>query len=106
VNNNKYENGTAIFTRSGAVARTFQRQIDGGQVGINIPTPVPLAFFSITGSRASFAKDLNFYGRLVCTSLHRSRQSDHCILWRKLNVVIDRKGLGTPTFKGFMADGV
>jgi hypothetical protein len=77
VNSKKYRNGTAIFTRSGAVARTFQHEIDGGQVGINIPIPVPLAFFSITGSRASFAGDLNFCGRLVCTSLHRSRQSHH-----------------------------
>jgi acyl-CoA reductase-like NAD-dependent aldehyde dehydrogenase len=106
VNNNKYKNGTAIFTRSGAVARTFQHEIDGGQVGINLPIPVPLAFFSITGFRASFAEGLNFYGRLVCTSLHRPRRSHHCIPWRKLNVVIERKGLGTPTFKGFMADGV
>jgi hypothetical protein len=46
-------------------------------VGINIPIPVPLAFFSITGSRPSFGGDLNFYGRLLFTSLHRSRRSHH-----------------------------
>jgi malonate-semialdehyde dehydrogenase (acetylating)/methylmalonate-semialdehyde dehydrogenase len=63
VNSNKYGNGTAIFTRSGAAARTFQHEIDAGQVGINIPIPVPLPFFSFTGSRASFAGDLNFYGK-------------------------------------------
>jgi malonate-semialdehyde dehydrogenase (acetylating)/methylmalonate-semialdehyde dehydrogenase len=63
VNSNKYGNGTAIFTRSGAAARRFQHEIDAGQVGINIPIPVPLPFFSFTGSRASFAGDLNFYGK-------------------------------------------
>lgn len=63
VNRNKYGNGTAIFTRSGAAARTFQHEVDVGQVGINVPIPVPLPFFSFTGSRASFAGDLNFYGK-------------------------------------------
>ncbi len=57
-------NGTAIFTTSGAVACTFQHEIHAGQVGINIPIPVPLPFFSFTGTRASFAGDLNFYGKV------------------------------------------
>jgi malonate-semialdehyde dehydrogenase (acetylating)/methylmalonate-semialdehyde dehydrogenase len=55
VNRNKCGNGTAIFSRSARVASTFQHEIDVGQVGINIPIPVPLAFFSLTGSRTSFA---------------------------------------------------
>ncbi|CAM6102611.1 unnamed protein product [Calypogeia fissa] len=63
VNNNKYGNGTAIFTRSGASARFFQHNVDVGQVGINVPIPVPLPFFSFTGWKASFAGDLNFYGK-------------------------------------------
>lgn len=63
VNANLYGNGTAIFTRSGAAARKFQHEIDVGQVGINVPIPVPLPFFSFTGSRGSFAGDLNFYGK-------------------------------------------
>ncbi|CAI5942315.1 unnamed protein product [Closterium sp. NIES-65] len=63
VNRNPYGNGTAIFTSSGAAARKFQNEIDVGQVGINLPIPVPLPFFSFTGSRASFAGDLNFYGK-------------------------------------------
>ncbi|KAL2634366.1 hypothetical protein R1flu_005845 [Riccia fluitans] len=63
VNNNKYGNGTAIFTQSGAAARLFQHEIDVGQVGINVPIPVPLPFFSFTGWRGSFAGDLNFYGK-------------------------------------------
>lgn len=63
VNKNKYGNGTAIFTRSGAAARFFQHEVDVGQVGINVPIPVPLPFFSFTGWGASFAGDLNFYGK-------------------------------------------
>ncbi|KAG6553011.1 hypothetical protein Mapa_005348 [Marchantia paleacea] len=63
VNENKYGNGTAIFTQSGAAARLFQHEIDVGQVGINVPIPVPLPFFSFTGWKGSFAGDLNFYGK-------------------------------------------
>ncbi|KAH8519897.1 hypothetical protein H0E87_001370 [Populus deltoides] len=63
LNRNKYGNGAAIFTASGAAARKFQTEIEAGQVGINVPIPVPLPFFSFTGSKASFAGDLNFYGK-------------------------------------------
>ncbi|MCD7457448.1 Methylmalonate-semialdehyde dehydrogenase [Datura stramonium] len=63
VNKNKYGNGAAIFTTSGVAARKFQTEIEAGQVGINVPIPVPLPFFSFTGSKASFAGDLNFYGK-------------------------------------------
>ncbi|KAJ4967544.1 hypothetical protein NE237_019393 [Protea cynaroides] len=63
VNSNKYGNGASIFTTSGVAARKFQHEIEAGQVGINVPIPVPLPFFSFTGSKASFAGDLNFYGK-------------------------------------------
>ncbi|GAY62334.1 hypothetical protein CUMW_216990 [Citrus unshiu] len=63
VNKNQYGNGAAIFTSSGTAARKFQTEIEAGQVGINVPIPVPLPFFSFTGSKASFAGDLNFYGK-------------------------------------------
>ncbi|XP_058069431.1 methylmalonate-semialdehyde dehydrogenase [acylating], mitochondrial-like [Magnolia sinica] len=63
VNRNKYGNGASIFTTSGVAARKFQNEIEAGQVGINVPIPVPLPFFSFTGSKASFAGDLNFYGK-------------------------------------------
>ncbi|KAJ3670161.1 hypothetical protein LUZ60_010485 [Juncus effusus] len=63
VNRNKYGNGASIFTTSGVSARRFQIEIEAGQVGINVPIPVPLPFFSFTGSKASFAGDLNFYGK-------------------------------------------
>jgi len=63
INANPYGNGTAIFTRSGSNARKFQHSVDVGQVGINLPIPVPLPFFSFTGSRNSIRGDLNFYGK-------------------------------------------
>lgn len=63
VNSNKYGNGASIFTTSGVAARKFQTEIEAGQVGINVPIPVPLPFFSFTGNKASFAGDLNFYGK-------------------------------------------
>ncbi|KAJ3197007.1 Methylmalonate-semialdehyde dehydrogenase [acylating] mitochondrial [Irineochytrium annulatum] len=46
INANPYGNGTAIFTNSGSAARKFQEEIDVGQVGINVPIPVPLPMFS------------------------------------------------------------
>jgi len=64
INNNPYGNGTAIFTRSGSAARKFQREVDVGQVGINLPIPVPLPFFSFTGSRGSFVGAQHFYGKM------------------------------------------
>jgi malonate-semialdehyde dehydrogenase (acetylating)/methylmalonate-semialdehyde dehydrogenase len=63
INRNKYGNGTAIFTRSGAAARKFTHEIGAGQVGVNVPIPVPLPMFSFTGNRASIMGDLNFYGK-------------------------------------------
>jgi len=63
VNKNRWGNGTAIFTNSGAAARKFTFEIEAGQVGINVPIPVPLPMFSFTGNKASFAGDLNFYGK-------------------------------------------
>lgn len=62
-NSNKYGNGCAIFTSSGANARKFQHEVDVGQVGINVPIPVPLPFFSFTGSRGSIQGDVHFYGK-------------------------------------------
>jgi malonate-semialdehyde dehydrogenase (acetylating)/methylmalonate-semialdehyde dehydrogenase len=63
INSNKYGNGTAIFTRSGAAARKYQHEVEVGQIGINIPIPVPLPMFSFTGSKASFIGANNFYGK-------------------------------------------
>lgn len=62
-NSNRYGNGCAIFTSSGAAARRYQHEIDVGQVGVNVPIPVPLPMFSFTGSRGSIRGDINFYGK-------------------------------------------
>ncbi|XP_065213363.1 probable methylmalonate-semialdehyde/malonate-semialdehyde dehydrogenase [acylating], mitochondrial [Planococcus citri] len=63
INSNPYGNGTAIFTTNGATARKFTHEVDCGQIGINVPIPVPLSVFSFTGSRGSFHGDLHFYGK-------------------------------------------
>lgn len=63
VNDCPYGNGTSIFTSSGAAARKYQHDILVGQVGINVPIPVPLPFFSFTGWRASFYGDQHAYGK-------------------------------------------
>lgn len=62
VNSNQYANGTAIFTSSGAAARRFQNEIEVGMVGINVPIPVPMAFFSFGGWKSSLFGDLHMHG--------------------------------------------
>jgi malonate-semialdehyde dehydrogenase (acetylating)/methylmalonate-semialdehyde dehydrogenase len=63
INRNKWGNGAAIFTQSGSSARFFQHNCEAGQLGINVPIPVPLPMLSFTGNKGSFAGDLNFYGK-------------------------------------------
>jgi malonate-semialdehyde dehydrogenase (acetylating)/methylmalonate-semialdehyde dehydrogenase len=63
VNGNPYGNGTAIFTNSGAAARTFQNEVTVGMVGVNVSVPVPLAFFPFSGWKGSFFGDLHVHGR-------------------------------------------
>ncbi len=63
INANPNGNGTSIFTNSGWVAKRFESDIDVGQVGINVPIPVPVAYFSFTGSRASKLGDLGPNGK-------------------------------------------
>jgi len=62
INNNQYANGTAIFTSSGAAARRFENEIEVGMVGINVPVPVPMAFFSFGGWKSSLFGDLHMHG--------------------------------------------
>jgi malonate-semialdehyde dehydrogenase (acetylating)/methylmalonate-semialdehyde dehydrogenase len=62
VNRNEFGNGTAIFTRSGAAARAYQHDVQVGMVGINVPIPVPMAFFSFGGWKASLFGDLHVHG--------------------------------------------
>ena len=62
VNDNPYGNGTAIFTRDGGAARQFQFEVQAGMVGINVPIPVPVAYYSFGGWKASLFGDLHMYG--------------------------------------------
>jgi malonate-semialdehyde dehydrogenase (acetylating) / methylmalonate-semialdehyde dehydrogenase len=62
VNENPYGNGTAIFTRDGGAARQFQFDVETGMVGINVPIPVPVAYYSFGGWKNSLFGDLHMYG--------------------------------------------
>jgi malonate-semialdehyde dehydrogenase (acetylating)/methylmalonate-semialdehyde dehydrogenase len=62
VNENPYGNGTAIFTRDGGVARQFQFDVQAGMVGINVPIPVPVAYYSFGGWKSSLFGDRHIYG--------------------------------------------
>ena len=62
VNSNQYGNGTAIFTRDGGAARQYQFDVQVGMVGINVPIPVPVAYYSFGGWKASLFGDTHMYG--------------------------------------------
>ena len=62
VNANPYANGVAIFTRDGGAARRFQFDVEVGMVGINVPIPVPVAYYSFGGWRSSLFGDTHIYG--------------------------------------------
>ncbi len=62
INENPYGNGTAIYTENGAVAREFVSNIQVGMVGVNVPIPVPMAFFSFGGWKQSFFGDTHAHG--------------------------------------------
>jgi len=62
VNSNPYANGVAIFTESGGAARRFENEIQVGMVGVNVPIPVPVAFFSFGGWKNSLFGDLHVHG--------------------------------------------
>ena len=62
VNANPYGNGTAIFTNDGGAARRFTHEIEVGMVGINVPIPVPMAFYSFGGWKSSLFGDTHVHG--------------------------------------------
>src|SRR5436189_6293059 len=62
VNENQYENGVALFTRDGGVARQFQFDVKAGMVGVNVPIPVPVAYYAFGGWKSSLFGDLHIYG--------------------------------------------
>jgi malonate-semialdehyde dehydrogenase (acetylating)/methylmalonate-semialdehyde dehydrogenase len=62
VNDNPYGNGVALFTRDGGAARQFQFDVNAGMVGINVPIPVPVAYYSFGGWKSSLFGDSHAYG--------------------------------------------
>ncbi|MET0453273.1 MAG: CoA-acylating methylmalonate-semialdehyde dehydrogenase [Mycobacterium sp.] len=62
INSNPYGNGTAIFTNDGGAARRFQNEVEVGMIGINVPIPVPMAYFSFGGWKASLFGDSHAHG--------------------------------------------
>ena len=58
----EYANGTAVFTRDGDTARAFSQDIEVGMVGVNVPIPVPMAFHSFGGWKASIFGDHHMHG--------------------------------------------
>lgn len=62
INDHPLGNGTAIFTRDGGAARQFQFDAEVGMVGINVPIPVPVSYYSFGGWKASLFGDLHMYG--------------------------------------------
>jgi malonate-semialdehyde dehydrogenase (acetylating)/methylmalonate-semialdehyde dehydrogenase len=62
VNSHMYGNGTAIFTNDGGAARRYQNEVEVGMVGINVPIPVPMAYFSFGGWKNSLFGDSHAHG--------------------------------------------
>ena len=63
VNANQFANGVAIFTNDGGAARTFESEIQVGMVGINVPIPVPMAYYSFGGWKSSLFGDVHIHGQ-------------------------------------------
>jgi malonate-semialdehyde dehydrogenase (acetylating)/methylmalonate-semialdehyde dehydrogenase len=62
INSSSFANGTAIFTSSGQAARRFQREVEVGMIGINVPIPVPMAYYSFGGWKDSLFGDHHIHG--------------------------------------------
>ena len=62
INSNPYGNGTAIFTNDGGAARRFENEVEAGMVGINVPVPVPMAYYSFGGWKNSLFGDTHAHG--------------------------------------------
>jgi malonate-semialdehyde dehydrogenase (acetylating)/methylmalonate-semialdehyde dehydrogenase len=62
INEGEYGNGTAIFTNDGGAARRFQNEVEVGMIGINVPIPVPMAFYSFGGWKSSLFGDTHVHG--------------------------------------------
>ncbi|TFK77243.1 methylmalonate-semialdehyde dehydrogenase [Pluteus cervinus] len=95
INANRYGNGTAIFTQSGATARKFETEVEVGQIGINVPIPVPLPMFAWSGNKASFLGDIGFYGKSAINFYTQNKTTTS--LWRAQDALATRASVNMPT---------
>jgi len=95
INNNRYGNGAAIFTQSGATARKFETEVNVGQIGINIPIPVPLPMFSWSGNKGSFLGDIPFYGKSGINFYTQNKTITS--LWKAEDALGTRAAVDMPT---------
>ena len=118
INDNPYGNATSIFTRSGSAARQFEHEIQVGNVGINVATPVPYPVFNFSGWRGSFHGDLHAYGKdairfyteTKTVTARWPRDVDDLSLIStdadKLSVTASETPAGTPAAKPAATDGI
>ncbi|KAF8898900.1 methylmalonate-semialdehyde dehydrogenase [Infundibulicybe gibba] len=95
INENRYGNGAAIFTQSGATARKFESYVNVGQLGINVPIPVPLPMFSWSGNKGSVLGDIGFYGKSGLNFYTQNKTITS--LWRAEDAVGSRATVEMPT---------
>ncbi|KAI0094784.1 methylmalonate-semialdehyde dehydrogenase [Irpex rosettiformis] len=95
INENRYGNGTAIFTQSGATARKFEVEVEVGQIGVNVPIPVPLPMFSWSGNKASFLGDIPFYGRNGVDFYTQNKTTT--TLWKSEDAIGNKASVDMPT---------
>jgi malonate-semialdehyde dehydrogenase (acetylating)/methylmalonate-semialdehyde dehydrogenase len=95
INRNNFANGTAIFTGSGHAARVFQRSIEVGMIGINVPIPVPLGFYSFGGWKDSLFGDTHIYGREGVRFYTRAKAVT--TRWPRDEAALERQHLHFPT---------
>ncbi|TFK36856.1 methylmalonate-semialdehyde dehydrogenase [Crucibulum laeve] len=95
INENRYGNGTAIFTQSGATARKFETEVNVGQIGINVPIPVPLPMFAWSGNKGSVLGDIGFYGKSGINFYTQNKTTTS--LWRAEDAVGNRAAVDMPT---------
>ncbi|RXW19525.1 hypothetical protein EST38_g6326 [Candolleomyces aberdarensis] len=95
INSNRYGNGAAIFTQSGATARKFETDVNVGQIGVNVPIPVPLPMFSWSGNKASVLGDTGFYGKGGINFYTQNKTITS--LWRAEDAIGNRASVNMPT---------
>ncbi|KAH6916873.1 methylmalonate-semialdehyde dehydrogenase [Coprinopsis sp. MPI-PUGE-AT-0042] len=95
INKNRYGNGAAIFTQSGASARRFETEINVGQLGVNVPIPVPLPMFSWSGNKGSVLGDIGFYGKSGINFFTQNKTVTS--LWRAEDAVGNSATVNMPT---------